>query len=100
MAVRLGLFVLLLASVTLTAQKKPEPPAEAENQLAKSPVATGEAINNPAVVNSPLVLQVAITPAVNGPLQYEVYVDGARLTQCPTDSPVCQWTASAPGDYR
>ena len=50
-------------------------------------------------MDSPVTLQVTITPPVNGPLQYQVYVKGARLTQCPTDSPVCQWTASAPGEY-
>jgi hypothetical protein len=100
MTVRSGAFALLLAWGVLTAQTKSvQLPPQALNQLAKPPVATVEARPNPAVVNSPVVLQVTITPAVNGPLQYEVYVNGARLTQCPTDSPVCQWTAGAPGDY-
>jgi hypothetical protein len=95
-----GAFALVLAWVALTAQTKPvQLPPQALNQLAKPPVATVEARPNPAVVNSPVDLQVTIMPAVNGPLQYEVYVNNARLTQCPTNSPVCQWTASAPGDY-
>jgi hypothetical protein len=100
MTLRSRAFALLLAWVALTVQtKSAQLPAQALNQLAKPPVATVVPMPNPAVVNSPVDLQVTITPAVNGPLEYEVYVNGARLTQCPTNSPMCQWTASEPGDY-
>ena len=103
MTARLGAFGLLLASVALAAQTGTvQVPPNAVNQLAKPPVATVEAKPNPAVVNSPVDLQVIITPAVSGPLEYEIYVNGTegRLTQCAAASPVCQWTPGAPGSTR
>jgi hypothetical protein len=95
-----GVLFLLLASPGLGAQQPRRIPPQVVQTLAqRQPVVTVDVKPLPATVNQPVDLRANVTPEVTGQLQYEFYIDGARVTECALDSPICQWTPGKPGPH-